>query len=69
MNTLLRLIVSPFWALQRRIDMKVLWPACKAQAKNLDEARAAFAAHAFCDACWIDYYGEKALRRHIDTLE
>lgn len=39
---------------RRRIDLRILWPACKAQAPNLITAKAAFALHAFHDVAWAN---------------
>jgi hypothetical protein len=39
---------------QRAIDKDVLWPACKAQAGNLAEARQMMFLHAAMDPAWRD---------------
>ena len=57
-----------WWKRQRAIDMEILWPACKAQARDLDHAKAAFAVHAFNDPAWVRYY-EGDLVKVIDALE
>lgn len=68
----LRRIVDPFielsWSMQRRVDMRVLWPTCKELAADMDEAKAAFAAHAFTDPCWIGHYGPDGLKDFINAL-
>lgn len=58
-----------WWYRQRQIDLKILWPACKKAAPNMDLAKAAFAHHAFKDPAWVDYYGEDGLKQEIDKLE
>jgi hypothetical protein len=51
----------------RRLDMEILWPTCKAEAPDLDHARAAFAVHAFNDPAWL-VLGEAAIVKAIDEL-
>lgn len=46
-----------WWARQRRIDLATLWPECKRQASNIEQARAAFAVHAHADPAWKRWYG------------
>jgi hypothetical protein len=53
---------------QRAIDMDILWPACCAQAPDLDHAKAAFAMHAFNDPAW-QALGDEEIVRFIDRLE
>jgi hypothetical protein len=65
----LRFILWPWWAMQRRWDLKLLWPALKSEAHNPDEAKAAFALHAMMSPCWIGHYGEQALREYIGRLQ
>jgi hypothetical protein len=55
-----------WWARQRAIDLRILWPECKAQAEDLDHAKAAFAVHAFHDNAWIEFYGAESLIQFID---
>ena len=58
-----------WWYLpQRRIDLKILWPQCVAQASDLDHAKAAFAFHAFHDRAWM-VLGEERMKELIDGLE
>ncbi len=52
---------------QRRIDLEILWPACKANARDLDHAKAAFAYHAFHDRAWL-YLGDAEIARQIERL-
>jgi len=47
--------------------MELLWPSCVSIATNLDEAKAAFAAHAFHDPAWMAL-GEGAVFEFIDRL-
>jgi hypothetical protein len=53
---------------RRRIDLEILWPACRSQARDLDHARAAFAVHALHDDAWL-CLGEEEVCRQIDRLE
>jgi hypothetical protein len=61
-----------FWnwydARRRRIDLDILWPVCKEHARDLDQAKAAFAIHAFNDPPWLSL-GEDEIKRRIDELE
>ena len=52
---------------QRAIDLRILWPACKENAADLDHAKAAFARHAFHDAAWT-CLGEDEIKRRINEL-
>ena len=69
-------MISPvtliWWKIQRGQDRLFLWPACKSLAKqrgqSLEVARAAFAAHAFNDPCWIERYGKETLIKIIGRL-
>jgi hypothetical protein len=61
-------IRNKFYARYRRIDMDILWPACRDQASDLDRARAAFACHALHDLAWM-VLGEDEICRMIDGLE
>lgn len=56
-----------WYATQRRIDLKYLWPAIYAKATSLDDAKAAFAAHTFHSKAWRQMDGD--LFAVIDTLE
>ena len=55
-------------ARQRAIDLQILWPSCRDQARDLDHAKAAFAVHAFNDTAWT-CLGEREVCRLIDELE
>lgn len=70
-----------WWARQRAIDMRILWPTCCLQARLkrlegglprdwdwLAHAKAAFAVHAFNDPAWVRHY-EGELYAFIDKLE
>ena len=52
---------------QRKIDLEILWPACKAQAPDMDHAKAVFAFHAFNDLAWTEL-GHDEIYRRIDQL-
>jgi hypothetical protein len=61
--------VLNFWyAMQRQIDLKILWPSCKEQTPNLDHAKGAFAVHAFRDPAWLAL-GNDRIVEFIDELE
>jgi hypothetical protein len=74
---MIRWLLRPWRAHLRRIDLRILWPECKAQAQAqgqagipaLDLARAAFAAHAFHDPVWTADYSDDELVDFIDRLE
>ena len=52
----------------RGVDLKILWPECVANARDLDHAKAAFAAHTFNDPVWL-VLGEQGIKEFIDKLE
>ena len=52
---------------RRRIDLEILWPACKSNARDLDHAKAAFAFHAHNDPAWLAL-GEEEMHKRIDAL-
>lgn len=54
-------------ARQRAIDLRVLWPACRSAAPDLDTARAAFAIHAMHDPAWLSL-GEDEIIQRISEL-
>jgi hypothetical protein len=62
-----RAIRSLWRAHQRRIDMQILWPTLKKEARDLDHAKAGFAVHAFNDPAWLEL-GEDAIIDFIDKL-
>jgi hypothetical protein len=62
-----RLILTWWHARMRRIDLEILWPTCKTQARDLDHAKAVFAVHAFHDPAWLAL-GEDDLIAFIDRL-
>lgn len=55
--------------MQRRTDLRVLWPICRDMAASPDEAHEAFMTHAMMSPCWIGYYGERALRVYVFGLK
>jgi hypothetical protein len=62
-------IFKSWWkARQRRIDIQVLWPACKTQAVDLDHAKAAFAYHAFNDSAWTDVFTHEEIKDIIGSM-
>jgi hypothetical protein len=52
---------------QRQADLKILWPCCREKAPDLDQAKAAFATHAFADPAWL-YLGEDHIKQVIAAL-
>jgi len=65
--SMLRWIRDWWYARQRAFDLKYLWPSCCEQAKNIEEARMAFAMHALMDKPWL-HLGDK-LQDTINALE
>ncbi len=63
----IRFIQRWWWARKRAIDLKLLWPECKRQARNLEDARYAFAIHAINDPAWVREY-EDRLHEEIAKL-
>lgn len=57
-----------WYAHLRRIDIDVLWPVCKAKAKDLATAKSVFAVHAMSDAPWL-YLGESEISKIIEGLQ
>ena len=55
-------------ARQRRIDMQILWPACKQVTDDLDCAKAAFFFHVARDAAWTKEYTTDELVHFVDEL-
>ena len=61
-------LIRRWWyARLRKIDMQILWPECVKVAHTLDEAKAAFAYHAFNDPAWT-FLGEDEIVSAIDSL-
>jgi hypothetical protein len=54
---------------QRATDIEVLWPVCKAHAKSLDDAKAAFAVHVFMDPAWSTDFTDDELKQIIEGLQ
>ena len=55
-------------ARQRAIDIEILWPICVENAPDIDQARAAFAVHAFNDPAWR-VLGVDVIIESIDNLK
>jgi len=53
---------------QRATDLRILWPACKAQAPDLNLARVAFAFHAYDDPAWTKDFTEEEICAIISKL-
>lgn len=58
---------------RRKIDMQVLWPACKRAAethdKDLDHARFAFMYHVANDPAWRSRYSEEELAKIVSEMK
>jgi len=71
LSALFKLPLRLHHAYMRRLDLMILWPACKREAeergRDLDTARAAFAMHAFRDPPWLAL-GHIEISRRIDRL-
>jgi PIN domain nuclease of toxin-antitoxin system len=65
---MIRRLFAWWRARQRAIDLDILWPACKAHAMDLDQAKAVFAVHAFHDPAWLSL-GDRAIIDFIEGLE
>jgi hypothetical protein len=50
---MIRWLKGLWYKRQREIDMKYLWPACCVIAKDLAQAKEAFAVHALNDKAWL----------------
>jgi hypothetical protein len=48
--------------------MRILWPVCKEQARDIDHAKAAFMLHCMHDRPWL-YLGEEEIIRIVSELE
>ena len=67
-NYVSSLILSPWRAYMRHIDIEILWPICKREAhEDLDAAKAAFYVHTLMDKSWL-YLGEEEIIARIDRL-
>jgi hypothetical protein len=65
---MMRWMYDLWYARQRKIDLAVLWPICCKHAKDIDHAKAAFAAHAFNDPAWLRL-GKGEVAQRINKLE
>lgn len=54
-----RLLREFWWARQRAIDIKLLWPTCKELTPDLATAHQVFMVHAANDPAWIGAFGEQ----------
>lgn len=64
---MMRWITGPWAAMQRRIDVDVLWPMLCKNAGRLDVAKAAFAMHTDIDSAW-SALPEAERKRVIEAL-
>jgi hypothetical protein len=53
---------------QRKVDVQILWPSCRELCADLNQAKAAFAQHAYNDAAWQEL-GDAEIRHQIDLLK
>jgi hypothetical protein len=53
----------------RLIDLKILWPSCKAAARDLDHAKAAFMYHCSIDSAWNSNFSSEKLQEFVDKLK
>jgi hypothetical protein len=63
----MRWLINLWRERQRSIDLRILWPVCKEKAHDLDQAKAAFAMHAFHDPAWL-CLGDAEIQRRISGL-
>ena len=49
---MIQAIISWWRHRQRRIDVKILWPICKAQTTSIGDARKVFYVHCMMDTAW-----------------
>jgi hypothetical protein len=60
--------VADWWhARQRALDVLLLWPSCRDQARDLDHAHRAFKLHASTDEAWLAL-GTTEMDRQIMAL-
>ena len=65
---MLKKLLKWWYARQRKVDLDILWPICRSKAKDLAQAKTAFALHAFYDNAWLSL-GEDEVYRIIDELQ
>lgn len=63
----MRWIKNWWYARQRQVDIKILWPECVRYSPNLEMAKAMFEVHAYNDFAWM-VLGEEAVEKIIDGL-
>jgi hypothetical protein len=61
------LFIKPWRARQRAIDRKILWPACKAAAPTIKEARLAFTWYVLNDSAYVGMSVEE-IERYVEGL-
>lgn len=69
MSELVRFFLLPWWWVQRRADVRMLWPVCRDFTDSLDEAHEAFMTHAVLSPCWIEYYGRRQLHVIVSQMK
>lgn len=64
----MRFFYIPWWWMQRRMDVRMLWPICRDLSPSLAEAHEAFLIHAAITPCWSEYYSPEALVARVKEL-
>lgn len=64
---MIRWIIDRWYMHQRAIDLNILWPACRDQARDLEAARRAFMIHALHDTAWM-HLGREEIERRVREL-
>lgn len=65
---MIRWLIRKFNARRRRIDLEILWPACRDNAPSIERAREAFFVHAMMDDAWTEL-GPTEMVRIIEGLK
>jgi hypothetical protein len=61
-------LLGIYYARLRRLDIEILWPECRNNAKDIDKARAAFLVHAYHDPAWV-FIGDDEIYKIINNLK
>jgi hypothetical protein len=63
------MILLRWWyVVVRELDKRLLWPACRDFAEDIEQARGAFAIHAFQEPAWL-VLGPAEVVRRIEALD
>jgi|KBSMisStaDraftv2_1062788.scaffolds.fasta_scaffold08823_1 hypothetical protein len=63
-----KIFMSWWHALNRRTDMSTLWPICRDESEDMNQARMAFYLHVSNDPAWTNYYTEDDLIDFVGQL-